>query len=169
MSQVDIIRGEIPTAPESFLRRLREYDPRLRVSFCRRRGLWKVEEQLRNSGAWSFVCYWADGAYPDYQFKPLPFSPEPLFARIAHCDLQRRGTDLAKYALELDSQGAVARAAAMRKAQVQMNERFQRYMKWCMDRAHIVQRRFEKGGRSRTQAIKERLGVLRDLGLLRSE
>lgn len=160
-----MIQQEAPRCPDELQKRLQEFDSRLRLTFDVRKGLWKIEEQLRTTGAWSFVTYWADGTYPHYTYRPLPHSVDPLKSRLLQLDLQKRGHDLKSYVKELDEQGATERARRLQMGQNMLRDKLARYVSWAKDRAEVVQRKFDKGGRSRAQAINERLSVLRDLGL----
>ncbi len=162
---VEMLRQEAPSLPKHLEEGLKRYDPRLRLAFDLRRGLWKVEEQLRNSGTWSFVTYWAEGAYPEYRYRHLPPSIDPILAQIDRCDMTRHGTDLAGFVKDLESRDATERAKRKVAMRAQLANKLSKYIQWARERAHILDRRFAKGGRSREAAIRERTDVLRDLQL----
>lgn len=158
-------RQEAPKAPENIERRLKDFDPRLRLVFNVRKGVWQIEEFLKTSGTWSHVLFWHDGPWDKMEYKPLPFGAEPLILEIQKRDIQSRGGDLLSFAKQLDEAGASERASKARNAQDMMADKYKKYVQWAIERSGIVQRRFNIGGRSATQAIKERESVLRDLRL----
>lgn len=166
-SDIEVGLQEVPRAPENVQRRLREFDKRLRVNFNTTRRVWEVQEWILSQQCWSHVCFWADGAFPNYTYRPLPFSAEPLLSEILKRDIKRcHGVkSLGELSKKLEREGAAERASRLRLAQRSMAEKIVKWRQWAYERGDTIMRRYKIGGRDRTAAIQERLDVLRDLGL----
>lgn len=164
---IDVGLQEVPRCPENIDRRLKEFDRRLRCVFNTRFRVWQIQEQLANSGAWTHVLFWHEGHWSAMEFRQLPYSAEPIIAEILKRDFGRTAglRSVGELAKKLDADGATERARRLEMARDVAKDKLRRYAAWAYDRAAIVQRKFAVGGRSRTQALKERLSILRDLGL----
>lgn len=81
-----------PAIPDGFQEKLRDYDPRLRVSWDYERNLWMLEERGMRTGQWRYVFYWCDKAADGSNiFRPLPTNPGPLLEVLAKLDFERLG------------------------------------------------------------------------------
>jgi hypothetical protein len=164
---IEVGLQEVPRCPENISRRLREFDRRLRCEFNVQQRVWQIQEQVKN-GSWTHVCWWADGPWHSLQFRPLPFSAEPLIQEVIARDITRSSSrDVKALAHRLDAEGAVERSRRLQVANKERKDKMRRYAEWAYRRAADLLRMYQKGGRSRTAAIRERVDVLRDLGLRR--
>lgn len=157
--------GEIPRCPDNVQRGLQEFSSRLRCVFNPRRRLWEIQEELRSSGTWSHVLFWHDGEYPEYVYRPLPFTAEPLIQAVQKLDLVRMGTDLKSFAKALDAENDHKRMRAAVVNRVERARKLSSYMTWARRRAALLFGRAQRGGAAAREANQERHDVLRDLGL----
>jgi hypothetical protein len=164
--QVEVGRvREVPTCPDNIQVGLRDFDSRLRCVFNTRRSVWEVQEQLKSSGKWSHVFFWHDGPWNAPAYRPLPFTAEPLIARLREIDLQRSGTGLRQFNDLLEAEGAEKRARLTVAARAERAKKLEGYLQWMRRRLPTVLRRFELGGRPRLDAMQERQQALNDLSL----
>jgi hypothetical protein len=164
--QVEVGRvREVPTCPDNIQVGLRDFDSRLRCVFNTRRSVWEVQEQLKSSGKWSHVFFWHDGPWNAPVYRPLPFTAEPLIARLREIDLQRSGTGLRQFNDLLEAEGAEKRARLTVAARAERAKKLEGYLQWMRRRLPTVLRRFELGGRPRLDAMQERQQALNDLSL----
>ena len=164
--QVEVGRvREIPTCPENIQAGLRDFDSRLRCVFNTRRSVWEVQEKLKSSGLWSHVFFWHDGPWQAPEYRPLPFTAEPLIARLREIDLQRSSTGLRQFNDILEAEGAEKRARMTVAARAERAKKLEGYLHWLRHRMPTVLRRFEMGGPARQDAIQERQQALQDLSL----
>ena len=153
---------EIPTAPPELVKGLKEYDKRLDIRFSSLKYVWEVVEWIPKQRTWSHCFFWADGGDPDYKFKRLPPTADPLKAKLAVVDWARYGSSHEGYE-RLKARSSQQRADMVKKARQINKEKMVEYNKWMRDNWTSMARKYEMGGGSRKQAIKARYDAAKEI------
>lgn len=154
---------ELPSVPPDILRRLKEYDPDLDLVLNLQEGLWEVREWIPQAHRWSHCFYWHDGPWSAKVFKPLPYSAEPLLAKLGSIDWARTGGSAPQRLKEMKAKGAEKRAKAMEVARDEWRRKMAEYINYAKNNWDQWRRMRAQGGRAKEQAERARTDAAREI------